>query len=1063
MIGGLVVAVGLSGAADAAGPGEVAAPGESPSIQYQEAQLHAGDRIAFVTGDPVTVPLQPRTVVDSSAAGTTNGPPGAGAAGTTSGPLTAVKSGGLRREVFGFLPYWELSDSALRLDDKALSTIAYFGVGADRSGHLVRTDPDGSASVGWGGWASSLLTGVINTAHANGTRVVLTVQRFAWTSGQVADTNALLGNATARQTLANEIAAAVKARGSDGVNLDFEPIPNGQAANFVAFVRLVRGALNARGSGYQLTFDATGSIGNYDVANLTAAGAADAVLIMGYDYRGSASAKAGSIDPLSGPTYDLTDTVNAYLARTSASKIILGVPYYGRAWSTASDAPNAITLPQNSSNGYSSSATYAQAASLASTNGRRWDSVEQSPWTAYRRSNCTGCATVWRELYYDDTSSLGQRYDLVNRKGLRGAGIWALGYDGTRPELYALLKSKFVNDTTPPRTGIVRLAPTVGDEGFSVAWTGNDDFTGVAWYDLQVSVDGGAWSTWLTHTTATSAIYLGSQGHGYAFRVRAADGKGNVGRFNVADTYVASPTLKPGGFARVVQDGLGVRAAPGTAATLLMQASAGTLMRILAGPVSSGGLNWYQVTLPIDTWAAVGDQQVGVWVAAGASGTAYIVAARPPNSTQVQAAITGYGFAGAGSRSLGPGGAALRTLTPNGDGRDDTLTLDWTNGRAFSAMTLDVFRADGTLVGPVYLGARGAGLQHYAWPGAVGSTGLASGTYLLRLKGSDGSGTYYAPSVKPADAAQTARYAVALHKVGLERVAGSDRYATAAAVSAANFAPGAAVAFVTTGAGFADALGAGAAAGKGHGPVLLTARDALPAATAAELSRLKPRRIVVVGGAAVVGAKVLAALQAYTAGGVSRLAGADRYATAAAISAATFAPGVPAVYLVNGLSFSDGLAAAAAAARTGAPVLLTAPGGLAPATSVELKRLKPARIFVVGGPTAVPEAIRADLAAYTAGPVTRLAGGDRYETAAAVSAAVYGQSNVVYLATGRDFPDALAGSALGGPLLLVPGSSIPAAVLAEVVRLRPLRIVVLGSPAAVADAPANALRAALGG
>ncbi|MGZ6260337.1 MAG: cell wall-binding repeat-containing protein, partial [Candidatus Limnocylindrales bacterium] len=130
---------------------------------------------------------------------------------------------------------------------------------------------------------------------------------------------------------------------------------------------------------------------------------------------------------------------------------------------------------------------------------------------------------------------------------------------------------------------------------------------------------------------------------------------------------------------------------------------------------------------------------------------------------------------------------------------------------------------------------------------------------------------------------------------------------------------------------------------------------------------------------------------------------------------------------------------------------------------VELKRLKPARIFVVGGPTAVPEAIRADLAAYTAGPVTRLAGGDRYETAAAVSAAVYGQSNVVYLATGRDFPDALAGSALGGPLLLVPGSSIPAAVLAEVVRLRPLRIVVLGSPAAVADAPANALRAALGG
>ncbi len=81
---------------------------------------------------------------------------------------------------------------------------------------------------------------------------------------------------------------------------------------------------------------------------------------------------------------------------------------------------------------------------------------------------------------------------MINRKGLRGAGIWALGYDGTRPELAAELRAKFINDTTVPVVGLVALPPVVGDAGFTVAWVGSDDRSGLAWYDVQVSVDGGA-------------------------------------------------------------------------------------------------------------------------------------------------------------------------------------------------------------------------------------------------------------------------------------------------------------------------------------------------------------------------------------------------------------------------------------------------------------------------------------------------------------------------------------------------------------------------------------------
>ena len=58
----------------------------------------------------------------------------------------AVDPGGLKREVFGFLPYWELTDSSTRLDWEKLSTVAYFGVGAAANGDLQRRNSDGSTT-----------------------------------------------------------------------------------------------------------------------------------------------------------------------------------------------------------------------------------------------------------------------------------------------------------------------------------------------------------------------------------------------------------------------------------------------------------------------------------------------------------------------------------------------------------------------------------------------------------------------------------------------------------------------------------------------------------------------------------------------------------------------------------------------------------------------------------------------------------------------------------------------------------------------------------------------------
>jgi hypothetical protein len=85
--------------------------------------------------------------------------------------------------------------------------------------------------------------------------------------------------------------------------------------------------------GYRLTFDTMGYIGNYPIEAATAPGGADAVVIMGYDYRNGSAGTAGSVAPIGGPVYDIADTLAAYSSRVPASQLILGIPYYGRAWS----------------------------------------------------------------------------------------------------------------------------------------------------------------------------------------------------------------------------------------------------------------------------------------------------------------------------------------------------------------------------------------------------------------------------------------------------------------------------------------------------------------------------------------------------------------------------------------------------------------------------------------------------------------------------------------------------------------------------------------------------------
>lgn len=191
---------------------------------------------------------------------------------------------------------------------------------------------------------------------------------------------------------------------------------------------------------------------------------------------------------------------------------------------------------------------------------------------------------------------------------------------------------------------------------------------------------------------------------------------------------------------------------------------------------------------------------------------------------------------------------------------------------------------------------------------------------------------------------------------------------------------------------------------------------------------------------------------------VGRMAGASRYTTAVEVSESAFpwGGGVPVVYVASGQNFPDALAAAPVAGLEGGPILLTPRDSLPQEVADEIARLQPGRIVVVGGEASVSAGVARRLGDLTDGAVERRAGTTRYETAVEISRSHFDSTEVVYLASGSAFPDALAAAPLAGkepgPVLLAQRDSLPGVVEDELRRLAPAKIVVLGGEGAVGPA-----------
>jgi putative cell wall-binding protein len=203
---------------------------------------------------------------------------------------------------------------------------------------------------------------------------------------------------------------------------------------------------------------------------------------------------------------------------------------------------------------------------------------------------------------------------------------------------------------------------------------------------------------------------------------------------------------------------------------------------------------------------------------------------------------------------------------------------------------------------------------------------------------------------------------------------------------------------------------------------------------------------VIVGGPAAVSGELERHLSTCAAGSVERVAGVDRFATAASVAGKWNQAST--VFLATGLNFPDAMAAGPAAAAQGSPLLLTRPDSVPAATQRALERLQPDLIVLVGGSAAISRTVETNLGDRFP-TVIRLGGADRYGTASQLSSWSFEAGvDAVYVADGSVFADALiAGNVASrdeSPVLLVASSYLPSTTRQELARLGPNRIVVVG-------------------
>ena len=338
-------------------------------------------------------------------------------------PLTEKVICNLNKKVYGWHPYW-IGSAYQNYQWDLLSHLSFFSFEVNYlNGNAVSTH----------GWSTSA---AVNAALATGsTKVTLCVTLFA-------NHASFLTNATAKQALITNLIALISARGAHGVNIDFEGLPASQSTNFANFMVDLANQFHAAIPGSEVSTVLYSvdwsSIFNFQIMEPEV----DNYIIMGYDYYYSGSSTAGPNDPLyqfgTSYNYTLSRSITDYVkAGCPKDKLILGLPNYGREWSTASLAIPSSTTATGVSRTYSYIRN--NSTGFYSNTNHFYDNDSQSDEYLFMNAGTPKQCYITKEIAFS------QRLQHVLNSGIGGIGIWALGYDDGYTELWDAINSKMTD------------------------------------------------------------------------------------------------------------------------------------------------------------------------------------------------------------------------------------------------------------------------------------------------------------------------------------------------------------------------------------------------------------------------------------------------------------------------------------------------------------------------------------------------------------------------------------------------------------------------------------------
>lgn len=336
------------------------------------------------------------------------------------------------RVVYGFFPYWNLK-YADKLHISELTHFAYFAADLNADGTINKKVNPRELEPGWNKLNSNDLKKILYQVKLLGQKTVITV-----TAMDTDIIESILDNPSNKEVAISSVLDVFRLQNFDSINIDFEYVGTPSQItrdNFTDFVSHIKNRCMVINTNCEVDVDVFGDTGRkirlHDLEPLSKV--VDHIVVMTYDYYRKSSTQAGPVSPLRGACtenvrdkcleQDINTNISEITKVVPSRKILLGIPFYGYEWQTASTDFLSNTYPKTGS-----LATYQRIMTLfsdpdISSLSAKWSSSTLSPYITFTQDD------KYHQIHFENPQSIEMKIDLVNSADLAGVAIWAIGYE----------------------------------------------------------------------------------------------------------------------------------------------------------------------------------------------------------------------------------------------------------------------------------------------------------------------------------------------------------------------------------------------------------------------------------------------------------------------------------------------------------------------------------------------------------------------------------------------------------------------------------------------------------